>query len=207
MEIKKVKADGRIYDVVDIINYTPETKELYGPVAVQWKECVYPERSKGDTRPGIYTTNWGSYLVHPNENEIADYSAGNIIDFKSQNIKELIQKSNKLKDMEREILTNPDNIFEPPLLDNDEPEMRALKKAVIAKQIDIYKYSPRFGVNFQNDRRLFSNNSITLSKLKNFLDNLDLKATLTVEDKSPDVPNPMNCKIVVDLVGGETDNE
>lgn len=203
MSLKKGKADGRIYDIIDYDELTSMDKNIYGPVAIEWNGLIYPERNKGDNKPGIYSTNWGYYLKHPSQEEINEYSSENIIDFKSNDIREVIEKSNKLRDMEREILTNPDNIFTPPLLENDTPEMRALKEAVIAKKIDISKYAPRFGVNFQNDRRLFSNSSITMEKLKKFVDILDMKATLILEDKSPDVPNPIGRKIVTELVGGD----
>ena len=203
MSIRKGKADGKIYDIVDREQISTLDRNVYGPMAIEWNGVIYPERNRGDNKPGVYITDWGSYLIHPSEEQIDEYSSDNIIDFKSDNIKELIEKSNKLKDMEREILTSPDNIFIPPLLDNDSPEMRGLKKAVIAKKIDLYKYASRFGSNFQNDRRLFSNTSITMDKLKKFLENLDMKGTLIIEDKSPDVPNPMGCKIIAEIVGGD----
>ena len=77
--------------------------------------------------------------------------------------------------------------------------MVGLKEAVIAKNIDLDKYEQRFGVNYNNDKRLFNRNTITMSKLKTMFDVLDMKATLIIEDKSEEVPNPMGKKIIVDL--------
>lgn len=205
INIRKGKADGRIYDIIELEEYPNVNKELYDNIAVEWNGCIYPKRSQNDDKPGLYSNGCIGYLVHPSEENIDEYkSESNIIDFNSDNIKELMEKSNKLRDMEREILTNPDDIFRPTVGKYDDPEMVALKKAVTAKNIDIYKYAPRFGANFQNDRRLFQDKSITMYKLKRFLNNLDMKGTLIIEDSSPDVPNPMNCAIKVEL-NGESD--
>lgn len=210
MSIKKARIEQTIYDVVDRDKYDNIDKEMYGPCAVEFNNIVYPERSRGDKSPGIYKESWGSYLIHPTEDNVDTYSVDNIINFSdTENIRELIEKSNKLKNMERDILTSPDNIFTPKITYEDQPAMRALKEAIIAKNIDINKYAPRFGIKFQNDRRLFNKPSITLDKMTTFLDNLDIKGTLILEDSSPNVPNPIGYKIVVNLNnpgGGELDD-
>ena len=115
-------------------------------------------------------------------------------------------KQNKLKNAERTILTTPENIFVPVIRDDDSPEMVGLKEAVIAKEIDIDKYQARFGSNYSNDKRLFNDKSITLSKLKTMFKALDMKGTLIIEDLNDDIPNPIGKKIVIDLLGGD-DNE
>ena len=83
--------------------------------------------------------------------------------------------------------------------------MVGLKKAVIAKEIDIDKYQGRFGSNYSNDKRLFNDGSITMSKLKTMMKALDMKGTLIIEDLNEDVPNPIGSKIVIDLLGGDND--
>ena len=80
--------------------------------------------------------------------------------------------------------------------------MKALKTAVLEKRIDLDKYEPRFGSNYNNDKRLFNKNTISLSMTKRLCEALDIKATLILEDKSPDVPNPIGRTIKVDLTGG-----
>lgn len=209
MSVKKGKVDGKIYDIVTLEELQDRSKDetLFDDLAIEFNDMIYPKRNATDDKPGVYLTGWGGFIKEPEEEEKAEYSSDNIIDFKSDNIKELIEKSNKLKNIEREILTTPNKIFMPPLLDNDEPEMRALKEAIIAKQIDINKYAHRFGSNFQNDRRYFISSSITINMLKRFLNNFDIKATLTLEDKNEDVPNPMNKQISVELLSRMGDIE
>ena len=103
---------------------------------------------------------------------------------------------------EKEILTNPDNIFIPTISEKDSPAMRGLKQAIIEKRIDIDKYQDRFGKeNFPNDKRKFKDTDITMFMMNRMNKALDIKATLILEDKSPDVPNPIGRKISIDLTG------
>ena len=82
--------------------------------------------------------------------------------------------------------------------------MIGLKQAVIDKEIDINKYQSRFD-QFSNDRRKFKNHKISLDKFVSIAKSLDMKATVIIEDSSPNVPNPIGHKIVVDLIptGGD----
>lgn len=119
----------------------------------------------------------------------------------------MIEKTSRVRNIEREILTSPDSIFTPVISDSDTPVMRGLKESVIAKQIDLDKYSERFGDNYPNDKRQFKKDSITLFMFERMCDCLDLSAKIIIEDKSPDVPNPMGKKIEIDITGvDETDN-
>ena len=95
----------------------------------------------------------------------------------------------------------------PKIFDDDSAEMKALKNAVLDKQIDLDKYEPRFGSNYNNDKRLFNKSTISLAMLKRVCDALDIEATLTLTDKSDDVPNPIGRTIEVKLTGGGTENE
>lgn len=204
ISIKKGKADDRIYDVVPYNEYIRNIKNrIDGDIAVEEGDYIYPKRSSNDNKPGVYTNDVYTIFKHPEtKEEKKEYSMDNVIDFDSETLSEHINKTNRLKNMEKEILTTTDNIFVPPIHENDEPEMIALKKAITAKQIDINKYAPRFGSNFQNDKRLFNKNKMTMYKLKSFLDNLDLRATICIHDKNPNVANPMNKIIEVDLNDG-----
>jgi len=146
---------------------------------------------------------YNKYYKRTRRNEI-EYSVDNVINFSnSKSFKEIIQKQNKLKSMERIILTNPDNITIPKIGENDSPEMIGLKKAIIAKHIDLDKYSSRFGNNYSNDKRLLNDETITMSKLKTMFKALDIKATLIIEDKNDSIPNPIGEQIYVELTGGE----
>ena len=99
-------------------------------------------------------------------------------------------------------MATTDNIFYLKIGDDDTPEMKALKNAINAKQVDKKQYEDRFD-QFQNDMRLLKGNSITLGKLISICGAFDISAELTLRDK-PDIPNPMNTEIVVDLTEGRT---
>lgn len=202
--MKKAKIDNKMVEIVDKEMLATDVNMPYGYTAVQIDDTVYPLRGKNDTRAGIYPINkYMSKIVRPDKDEKENYSASRIIDFSSaKTVKELIDKQNRVKEEERSILTNIDNIFCPQIDENDAPEMRALKQAVGAKGIDIEKYESRFGDNYNNDIRLFNKNSITLSKLKSICSNLDIRLSLTLRDMNDDVPNPMKTEIKVDLSNG-----
>lgn len=202
--IKKGKADGRIYDVMTHDEYVKILEyETGGNIAVEENGYMYPRRGANDDRPGIYSNSVYSVYKHPKtEDELDNYSMDNVIDFDSSSMVEYINKTNRLKNMEREVLSSTDDKFMPSIHENDEPELIALKKAVTAKGIDLSKYAPRFGSSYQNDKRIFNDNRISMFKLKSMLDNLDLKGTIRIQDKNPDVPNPMGKVIEVDLNDG-----
>ena len=207
--IKKAKVDNKIYDVVTFEEYT-SNPTAYIPefTAIEDEGMIYPIRRKTDTRAGMYPGTIACKFVHPVPEETDIYSSKNIIDFdKADSLKDIIEKQDKLRQAERGILTTVDNVFYPNITENDSPEMVGLKQAVIAKQIDLDKYEQRFGINYNNDKRLFNKPTITLAKLKTMFDVLDMKATLTIEDKNSDVPNPMNTKIVVDLTSDGDNKE
>lgn len=119
------------------------------------------------------------------------YQQKNAIDFDNvSSLKESIQKQAELEKAERSILISPDNIFTPLPQETDTPEMGLLKKAITRKNIDIDNYKQRFGSDYNNDKRLFDQSSITFFKLKRICDIFDIKVTLTLEDK-PGAPNPI----------------
>ena len=111
-----------------------------------------------------------------------------------------------MKELEKNILTSSDNIFIPAEDPNDSPAMKALKEAVTNKKIDLNKYEPRFGANFNNDKRIFSKENISLPMLVRMCNALDIKATLTLEDKNRDVPNPINKSISVEITTEDSDS-
>ncbi len=208
---KRAKVDGRVTTVMDL-------KEVLGNpyfqnkfTSVQIKDVVLPVKTSYDpTSAGLYISNNSKVgrIVYPNENDKEEYSSKNIIDFSNvQNMKELIEKQEEVKKLESEVLSNSDNLFKPIPKENDFPEMKALKQAICLKNIDIDAYTDRFGDNFNNDKRLLKGSSITMSKMKSICNKLDLKVTLTISDASPNVVNPMNDVISVDICGDANNNE
>lgn len=208
--MQKAKIDQKIYDVISIdeFNRNPEVISQDMFTAIRDNNTIYPMRSKTDTRPGAYFVGYGVQFIEPLETEKQKYSDDQVIDFShAENLKEAMEMQDKLHSAEREILTTVDNVFTPKITESDTPEMKGLKEAVTAKHIDLDKYEQRFGPNYNNDKRLFNRDSITMSKLKMMLSVLDMKGTLIIEDKANDVPNPIGRKIVVDLTENGYDEE
>ena len=208
---KRAKIDGRVTTVMDINDVLDNPQFQNKFISVQIGNTVLPVKSSYDpTSAGLYisTNSKIGRIVYPNDEDKEEYSSKNIIDFSDvQNMKELIEKQEEVKKLESEVLSNSDNLFKPIPKENDSPEMKALKQAICLKNIDIDAYADRFGDNFNNDKRLLKGSSITMSKTKSICDKLDLKVTLTISDASPNVANPMNDVISVDICGNNTEEE
>lgn len=200
MQVEKAKIGNIIYDVATYDEYSRNPNIYNNFTALIDGEYLYPIRNKTDTRPGIYPTGPFIFYVNPTEEEQSKYSINNIISFsKCNDIRDVIETQEKISNSERAILTTIDNVFVPEIGENNTPEMKGLKTAIIAKHIDIDKYESRFGDNFHNDIRLLKRDSITMSKIKTMMSALDMKGTLIIEDSSPNVPNPIGRKIIVEL--------
>lgn len=206
---KKAKVEGRVTTVIkpEEALKNPAMQNKYTSVEVG--NYILPVKNSYDpSAPGFYINNKIGKLIYPSNEDIEDYSNKNVIDFSNvANMRELIAKQEEVKKMESEVLSNSDNLFKPIIKDNDSPEMKAMKKALCLKNIDIDAYADRFGNNFNNDKRLLKGSSITMSKLKSICDKLDMKCTLTISDTSPNVPNPIGEDIVIDICGGDDDSE
>lgn len=203
---KKMRIGDKIYDVTTLDHYSnfkDAYMSQYTAIYDADTNLVLPIKNRYDNGPGIMIGTGIAYIDEP-ELEIRDeYSDNGIIDFdNSKSIHDMMEKQKVVRSLERDILTSPDNIFTPKIFDDDSPEMKALKNAVLGKHIDLDKYEPRFGSNYNNDKRLFNKNTISLSMLKRVCEALDIEATLTLTDKSEDVPNPMGQTIEVKLTGG-----
>ena len=201
MNIKQTNIDGKLLNVVTYEEFTKnlELNANYS-TAVQMGDMILPVRSPTEpTLPGIRINGPLYEITKPDPND-EQYKASNMIDLSDvTKMEDLIKKQGMIRDIEQEILTSPDNITVPNISSLDSPEMRGLKEAIIAKHIDFDKYSDRFGSNFANDKRILKTNSITQKMLKRILRNIDVKATLILEDTSPNVANPMGKKIEIDI--------
>jgi len=204
MSLEKAKIDDAIYDVITIDEFNQNPNAYGAYTAIRGNDgYVYPIRSRSDTRPGFYPTGGLDFFKPPTFGEAHIYTQQNIINFRdATNLREIIQAQQKLASAERSILTTIDNVFAPDIGENDTPEMKALKQAILDKHIDLDKYEPRFGPNYNNDKRLLRKKNITFGKLRSICNALDIKATITIEDAGPDVPNPIGRTIVAELTGG-----
>lgn len=200
----KAFIDGCTLDVI-----TPETfhkKEDYykqNDTGIQQGGYVYPVRNCYDpTVVGFYPGPVFDRYVRPSEEQQEVFSDSHVTDFSNADTLEAVMLlQDKLNKDQKEYLTTPDNVFRPIIDDvNDSPIMIGLKQSVIDKNIDINRYAHRFGINFNNDKRQLNKGDISINKFTYIADKLDMKATLIIEDKNPNVPNPIGHKIVVDLI-------
>lgn len=206
MSLEKAKIEEVIYDVINLDEYYRDPTVYGSYTAIKGNDgYVYPIRTKTDNRPGFYPTGGLDFFKQPTHGEGNIYTQQNIINFHdATSLREIIQTQQRLMSAERSILTTIDNVFTPEITENDTPEMRVLKQAIIDKHIDLDKYEPRFGPNFNNDKRLLKKNSITFGKLRSICDALDIKATIIIEDAAPDIPNPIGRVISTELTGNST---
>ena len=210
MNLKKAKVDGKLCDVIslDELHNNPalyQTGNIGIQVSTEYGDMVLPYKptvqaySSPSLKPGVYPIgNVGEKIYLP-EDDIKDYQP-EIIDFSStKSIEDYIAKQGHLKNIEKEILTTQDNIFKPPIGENDTPEMRALKLAIAQKNIDIDKYASRFGENFPNDKRKMKDDKISLLLLKRIGEALDMNIQIKISDVNPNVPNPMGNPITIQV--------
>lgn len=203
MSLEKAKIGDVIYDVIPIEEYYREPTAYGSFTAISGNDgYIYPIRTKTDNRPGFYPTGGLDFFKPPTPGEANIYTRQNVINFEeATSLREVIICQQKLMNAERSILTTIDNVFAPEIGENDTPEMKAIKQAIIDKHIDLDKYEPRFGPNYNNDKRLLKKKNITFGKLRSICDALDIKASIVIEDAAPDVPNPIGRVITAELTG------
>ena len=212
---KEILINGRLYEVVSISEYTSNPDAyLAGYTAIDiGQDKIYPVIPSTSQQPGIYFRNKSpfGYVREPAEGD-TQYLRNNLIDFSDvKSYKEFIEKQNMVRELEKDILTTPDNVYVPPEDVNDTPAMKALKEAVKDKHIDLDKYEPRFGSNYNNDKRIFNKPNISLPMLVRMCNALDIKATLTLEDQSmedgSETPNPIGKTITVELTHAQSNSD
>ena len=209
--MKQIRIANKLYSVASTQEYRDFT-DSYNPkyTAIDFGNETLPIKSKMDTGPGVYyQSNWLCGIIqHPEESQMNMYSSSNIIDYtNSKDIDDIINKNNLVRDIENDILTTKDNIFHLNPDDKDSPEMASLKEAVNDKEMDVKQYAYKFE-QFNNDMRMLKkSNTISFGKLISTCNNFDIKATLILEDKSPNVPNPIGRKIETVLTGGYEDGD
>lgn len=201
---------GDMYHVMTMEGYKTyiDTADKY--TAIDIAGYILPVVSEVDKSIGISVSKNDmiaiARLPEKSDKYYIDYTVDNpqYVRFdKVDKIQEYLTTHECYNDIEHNTLTNLDNVFAPTVGQTDAPAMKALKEAVIKKNIDIDKYEQRFGSNFNNDKRLFNKNNISLPMLVRLCDGLDIKAELSLSDQGEDVPNPMNVIIKTELTGGD----
>lgn len=206
--MKKAKIERRILDVIDESEFIRRSSlnpdivaSLAEDTAIEKDGHVYPV-TKQYSKDVTGVTDLGKVLLYSltEQDKSADeYKVDNVIDFENvKSLQESISKQNQLMSAERTILVSPENIFTPVIKEEDTPEMKLLKQAICLKGIDLDNYKQRFGSDYNNDRRLFEQNSITFFKLKRLAEIMDMNVSLSLEDK-PGAPNPIGEKLTIQI--------
>lgn len=206
--MKKAKIGRRILDVIDESEFIRRSSlnpdivaSLAEDTAIEKDGHVYPV-TKQYSKDVTGVTDLGKILLYSltEQDKSADeYKVENVIDFENvKSLQESISKQNQLMSAERTILVSPENIFTPVIKEEDTPEMKLLKQAICLKGIDLDNYKQRFGSDYNNDRRLFEQNSITFFKLKRLAEIMDMNVSLSLEDK-PGAPNPIGEKLTIQI--------
>ena len=216
VSITKAAINGQVVDVVDYDEYSSHIDCYSGrndvaiPVDMKGREILLPVKGRYNsnaTLPGVYNAGCVDFLIYPDEAFAERYIPKDFISMSNtDDIRELIKNGDAARKLDEPFITSPDSITCIPIKETDQPEMKGLKMALNAKNIDIDKYAARFGDNYPNDKRQLKNSNATLKIIKRFCENCDMEAILTFRDKNPDVPNPMNTEITVSLTD-EIDEE
>ena len=206
--MKKAKIGRRILDVIDENEFIRRSSlnpdivtSLAEDTAIEKDGHVYPV-TKQYSKDVTGVTDVGKVLLYSlteQDKDADEYKVENVIDFENvKSLQESINKQNQLMSAERTILVSPENIFTPVVKEEDTPEMKLLKQAICLKGIDLDNYKQRFGSDYNNDRRLFEQNSITFFKLKRLAEIMDMNVSLSLEDK-PGAPNPIGEKLTIQI--------
>jgi len=214
---------GKIYNVYSHENFIEnkgilaEDDQTAVEIERDGKVMILPVRSQSSNgsmeKPGVYChgpLNFFSFPKTGEEEQVFSpedtlvFDLGNITDMQQY----ITEKERFDTSVNRLLETSDtcDDIFTPPLLDSDSGEMRALKECILAKRIDLDKYSERFGENYPNDKRKLKDDNITSFLLKRMCTNLDIEVDMVFRDASDNAPNPMNKVIVVNMVPGNGNN-
>lgn len=211
MNIRKVKMPNGLYDLVTVEEYllAPGRYDTKSTAAIidGYALPIITESQYLCGYTGVYIKP-GNMVYRFNmpfdEDEVYKITSDNMVDFtNASNYGEIIEKRNAVKGLEKELLSGVDNIMKIIIDPTASPAAIAMQEAVNAKECNMDNYAFRYGKNYPNDKREISNRSMTLAKIIRHCNALDIKATLILEDKSPDVPNPMRKTITAVLTGGD----
>ena len=205
--MRKMEIEHKLYSVAKNMTDYTDNDDIYNPksTAVEVAGKVLPIRNPSiDTGPGVYYVpgQLVADIVKPSPAHEEEYSADRIIDLSNpKDIGEVMQKNELIRNIQNDLMVSgKDNILCLSISQEDTPEMRALKTAINAKQVNKKAYEDRFD-QFQNDMRLLKGNSITLAKMIGLCNGFDISCTMILRDKEGAV-NPMGQEISLDLTEG-----
>ena len=201
-----MEIERKLYTVTSITDFT-DNSDVYNPktTAIEVAGRVLPIRNPAiDTGPGVYYVPDAlvADVIKPSPATEDHYSADRVIDLSNpKDIGGVMQKNELIRNIQNDLMVSgKDNVLCLTISQEDTPEMKALKTAINAKQVNKKAYEDRFD-QFQNDMRLLKGNTITLGKMIALCNGFDISCTMTLKDKDGAV-NPMGTEISLDLTEG-----
>lgn len=186
-------------------------QEAFMPTVDSRRSCVevgtkfypiYYGTAYGGCPHGFYLVNSVMYTLKTNDpNDDYEISKYPIIDFNNiESMAEMYERNNQLNMIMKEALIpdKEDPIYYHEIQNTESNLMKALQMFLNSKQIMPIRYSDRFN-NYPNTIRILNKDRVSIDKFMEFITNMDAKATITIENKSPDVANPIPSPIVMEL--------
>lgn len=208
-EMRRKIIDNNLYDVVTMEEYASSPGAYdHDNTAILVGGTILPIQNSTD-QVGIVISDPICVMHMPESDYMkVQCSTENMIDMSNPtSLAEIIDKNEQMRDAEKEMLMNVDNITLPVITAEDSPLMAGLKESIIAKQCDQDSYASRFGPNYPNEKRLLKDHDISAKKAVVYGNAMDIKISVTFEDANPDVANPMGKKITKVLTGGYDNGE
>ena len=218
---KKASIGGKKLDVINYDSYGKYKDVVIenGSAAVEVKvnedSFILPVRTTVGAnmdKPGLYVNqnspiHFLSFPKTEEEKELYCPSKEKILDYNDiATMQKCIEEKEKLDFETNRALEASDNKTIPPIKESDTPTMRALKEAIIAKNMDIDMYKERFGENFPNDKRKLNDDNVTLFILERYCQCLDMEADIILRDAPGNIANPMNKVVTANIFPGNVNN-
>lgn len=151
---------------------------------------------------GVYLiNNWGYRVVDNDPDGKYDIDKYSVVDFNNiESMVEMYEKNNQLNTIIKESLIpdKEDEIYSHEIQTNESNLMKALQMFLNSKQITPLRYASRFA-NYPNTIRILNKDRISIDKFMEFITNMDAKATIIIENRDPDVANPIPSPITMEL--------
>lgn len=200
--MKIIVIDGKQYELISIEEVflpTVDQRRNFVEIGTKFFPIYYDTVANNH---GIYLiNNWGYRLVVNDPDGNYDIDKYSVIDFNNiSSMVEMYEKNNQLNTIIKETLIpdKEDDIYYHEIQNNESNLMKALQMFLNSKQINPLRYSSRFA-NYPNTIRILNKDRISIDKFMEFINNMDAKATIIIDNKDSDVANPIPSPITMEL--------
>lgn len=149
----------------------------------------------------IYLIPAFAYIPVDDEDPKWNISNYRVIDFDNAvSMADMYAQTNKLSELTKEsLIPDADDKLDYYEITNEQSNLlQGLLQFINSKQILCRRYADRFD-NYPNTIRILGKDKITIDKFMEFMNNMDGKATIIIENADDDVANPIPKPIVIEL--------